>query len=93
MLRSESNMEGRKTKEDAMRSSLVLVLALAGSVVASQGAFAKHEDDHSFPWAQTQSVRSHKTEKREAEHWGKHHHHGIYLEGSDYEHPSVRQYD
>lgn len=76
-----------------MRSKIAAILAAASVLAVSHAAYAKHEVDHSFPWVQTQSARGQKAVQREDEHWGKHHHHGIYLEGSDYEHPTARQYD
>lgn len=73
-----------------MRNKLSVNLAFLGALVASAPALASHEADYNFPWVQTQSVRNAKIQPREAEHWGKHHHHGIFLEGSDYQHSSTK---
>jgi hypothetical protein len=73
-----------KSMEATMRGKLAVTLVAFGVLVTAP-AFAKHEADYNFPWVQTQSVRSPKTRHIESEHWGKHHHHGIFLEGSDYE--------
>lgn len=76
-----------------MQSKIAIFAAVAGVLVASEPALAKNDGDHSFPWVQTQSVRGPKAQQNETEHWGKHHEHGIFLEGSDYERAPVKRYD
>jgi hypothetical protein len=76
-----------------MPNKVAMTLAVVSFFTTSGYAFAEHEAEFSFPWEQTQSLRGHKLEGKKAEHWGKHHHHGIYLEGSDYEHYRLLQYD
>jgi hypothetical protein len=76
-----------------MRIRPVLLLALAGSFTFAGAALADHEVDYSFPWAQTQSTSGPKAKVPRNEHWGKHHHHGIYLEGSDHERNNAHSYD
>jgi hypothetical protein len=80
--------------EEAMRVQIALTLAAIGVLLAgSAPAFAKHEPDVNFPWVQTQSVRGPKMQRDESEHWGKHHHHGIFLEGSDFDRTPAPAYD
>jgi hypothetical protein len=81
------NMEG------PMRYQIAATLVGFGLVMAANPALAKHEPDYNFPWAQSQSVRGPKAQRIENEHWGKHHYHGIFLEGSDYEHSPSKEYD
>lgn len=76
-----------------MLSKFAICIAIAGAIAASDYALAKHDVDHSFPWTQTQSARGPKAQQNDSEHWGKHHHHGIFLEGSDYEHAPSKRYD
>jgi hypothetical protein len=76
-----------------MRIRPVLLLALAGSFSFAGAALADHEVDYSFPWAQSQSTSGPKTKVLRNEHWGKHHDHGIYLEGSEQERVSARNSD
>lgn len=76
-----------------MRSKIAVILAVGGFVSASYPALARQVVDRDAPWAQTHSVRGPKVQQDETQHWGKHHHHGIYLEGSDYEHAPREKYD
>jgi hypothetical protein len=80
--------------EAMMRVKIAATLfAFLTLVTASAPAVAKHEVNFNFPWAESQTVRSPTTRRLEREHWGKHHHHGIFLEGSDYEHSPAARYD
>jgi hypothetical protein len=83
-----------KSLEVMMRVKMAVTLvAFSTFVSASAPAVAKHEADSKLLWVQTPDVRSPKTRRMETEHWGKHHHHGIFLEGSDYERSPTARYD
>jgi hypothetical protein len=76
-----------------MQRKVVMTLAGVAFLASSNYALAEHEFEFSFPWEETQTMKGHKVEGKKGEHWGKHHHQGVYLEGSDYEHNHVPQYD
>lgn len=75
-----------------MRGKIAIILLGVGGLFASSPALAEHETADSAPRGQTESFRGPKARQTE-EHWGKHHHHGIYLEGSDYERAPQHSYD
>lgn len=76
-----------------MRSKLTASLVIFAIFGVTSPAFAKHEADDNFPWVQTQSLRGQKAQQRDNGHWGKHHHHGIILEGADHDRAPAPAYD
>jgi hypothetical protein len=84
-----------------MKKTATLLLASGALIAATGYSFADHSDvgGLTVPWMQddpgfSENLRARKNVDKlrpsanikKGAHWGKHHHHGIYLEGSD--HPS-----
>lgn len=82
-----------------MRNKAFVSLAVASFFSMSSYALADYRDQLSFAWPVGETATAQKGDRaagekaaRNDDHWGKHHHHGIYLEGSDWEYGTF-QYD